>query len=126
MRPSYSLSAHPNVVWELMPAVCEPIGSDWDMLGYFVYISLTSLSHLDNDVPYLPCARLDDDFLYLAYVDWNNVKSRFEFAKMMLGINDCSHLTYSFLQIIPVRACRVKPLGKLYRLHSYRWQTDNF
>ncbi|VDK85141.1 unnamed protein product [Litomosoides sigmodontis] len=30
---------------------------------------------------------------------------------MMLGINDCSHLTYSFLQIIPVRACRVEPLG---------------
>ncbi|KAL3985593.1 hypothetical protein ACH3XW_39235 [Acanthocheilonema viteae] len=95
-----------------VPALCEPIGSDWDMIeGYFVYVCLTSLSHLGSDVPYLPCARLDDDFLYLTYVDWNNVKSRFEVAKMMLGINDCSHLTYSFLQIIPVRACRVEPLG---------------
>ncbi|CAG9540218.1 unnamed protein product [Cercopithifilaria johnstoni] len=95
-----------------VPALCEPVGSDWDMLeGYFVYVCLTSLSHLGSDVPYLPCARLDDDFIYLTYIDWNNVKSRFEVAKMMLGINDCSHLTYSFLQIVPVRACRVEPLG---------------
>ncbi|VDN94425.1 unnamed protein product [Brugia pahangi] len=95
-----------------MPPLCEPVGSDWNMLeGYFVYVCLTSLSHLGSDVPYLPCARLDDDFLYLTYVDWSNVKSRFDFAKMMLGINDCSHLTYSFLQIVPVRACRVEPLG---------------
>uniref|UniRef100_A0A0R3RL09 DAGKc domain-containing protein n=1 Tax=Elaeophora elaphi TaxID=1147741 RepID=A0A0R3RL09_9BILA len=95
-----------------VPALCEPVGSDWDMLeGYFVYVCLTSLSHLGSDVPYLPCARLDDDFLYLTYVDWNNVKSRFEVAKMMLGMNDCSHLIYSFLQIVPVRACRVEPLG---------------
>ncbi|MCP9260774.1 Sphingosine kinase 1 [Dirofilaria immitis] len=71
---------------EQMPALCDPLGSDWNMLeGYFVYICLTSLSHLGSDAPYLPYARLDDDILYLTYVDWKNV--------------------------IPVRACRVEPLG---------------
>uniref|UniRef100_A0A915PWV1 DAGKc domain-containing protein n=1 Tax=Setaria digitata TaxID=48799 RepID=A0A915PWV1_9BILA len=95
-----------------IPALCEPVGSDWDILeGYFVYVCLTSLSHLGSDVPYLPCARLDDDFLYLTYVDWENVNSRITFCRMMLGINNCSHLTYPFLQIIPVRACRIEPLG---------------
>lgn len=30
-----------------MPALCEPVGPDWDMVeGYFVYVCLTSLSHL--------------------------------------------------------------------------------
>uniref|UniRef100_A0A8R1XQV6 DAGKc domain-containing protein n=1 Tax=Onchocerca volvulus TaxID=6282 RepID=A0A8R1XQV6_ONCVO len=30
-----------------MPALCEPVGSDWNILeGYFVYICLASLSHL--------------------------------------------------------------------------------
>ncbi|KAM3716211.1 Sphingosine kinase [Dirofilaria immitis] len=97
---------------EQMPALCDPLGSDWNMLeGYFVYICLTSLSHLGSDAPYLPYARLDDDILYLTYVDWKNVKSRFEIGKMLCGINDCSHLTYPFLQVIPVRACRVEPLG---------------
>ncbi|VDO45827.1 unnamed protein product [Onchocerca flexuosa] len=80
-----------------MPALGEPIGSDWNILE-------------GSDVPYLPCARLDDDFLYLTFIDWKNVKSRFEVSKMMCGISSCSHLTYSFLQVIPVRACRIEPL----------------
>ncbi|VDN84714.1 unnamed protein product [Brugia pahangi] len=49
---------------------------------------------------------MDDNFLYLTYIDWNNVKSR-----LILGINYCSHLTYSFLPIVLVRACCLEPLG---------------
>ncbi|VDM95795.1 unnamed protein product [Thelazia callipaeda] len=95
-----------------VPPLKDPVGSDWVVLeGYFVYVCLANLSHLGSDVPYLPCARLNDEFIYLTFVDWKDFKSQFQFCRMIHCIESCSHLSYPFLKVIPVRACRVEPLN---------------
>uniref|UniRef100_A0A183DPU1 Polyprotein n=1 Tax=Gongylonema pulchrum TaxID=637853 RepID=A0A183DPU1_9BILA len=67
-----------------MPALSESVGTDWVVFeGFFVYVCLISLSHIG---------------MFPAI------------ARMLLSMADCSHLTYPFLKIVPVRACRVEPL----------------
>uniref|UniRef100_A0A7E4V653 DAGKc domain-containing protein n=1 Tax=Panagrellus redivivus TaxID=6233 RepID=A0A7E4V653_PANRE len=92
------------------PSLSSPVPSDWITLdSEYVYIVVSSLSHLGSDVPYLPSCKMEDEVLFLSLVDWRVVQSRYQIARMFIDMDICSHLDYTCLHIIPVHACRIEP-----------------
>ncbi|CAI4231512.1 unnamed protein product [Auanema sp. JU1783] len=95
------------------PKLNEPLGPEWETVeGCWAMVNVTSTSHLGSDLPYMPAAQLDKDIIYLTLLDWNTIKSRFHVADLFIRMNNCIHLSYPCLQIIPVKAVRVEPQTK--------------
>jgi len=86
------------------------VPAEWETIeGEFVFVCLTSMSHIGSDLPYHPSAKLEEEVFYLSFVDWRTLKSRLHMAHLMITIDRCSHLDHRCLQVIPVLACRVEP-----------------
>ncbi|CAJ0582480.1 unnamed protein product, partial [Mesorhabditis spiculigera] len=61
--------------------------------------------------PLHPSSRLDDSFMYLALVEWGTIRNRFQIADLLVRMDGSNHLLNTAFQLIPVRACRIEPIG---------------
>uniref|UniRef100_A0A0K0EIH1 DAGKc domain-containing protein n=1 Tax=Strongyloides stercoralis TaxID=6248 RepID=A0A0K0EIH1_STRER len=96
-----------------IPSIDEtiPIDNKWVTYSEKVTtVSVIKLSHLGSDIPFLPCAKIDEDILYLCICKWEGMKNRFEMGFFLDDICRSNHLKYPFFDIIPVKAARVEPI----------------
>lgn len=96
-----------------VPSINEviPIDNKWVTYSEKVTtVSIVKLSHLGSDIPFLPCAKIDEDVLYLCICKWEGMKNRFEMGFFLDDICRSDHLKYPFFDIIPVKAVRVEPI----------------
>ncbi|KAI1719464.1 diacylglycerol kinase catalytic domain-containing protein [Ditylenchus destructor] len=99
-----------HILNEKVPNLTDPVPRNWEVIdSEFVFVSLTSMSHIGSDLPYTPSARLEEEVFYLSFVDWRTLKTRFHMAHLLITIDRCAHLAHACLQTIPVLACRVEP-----------------
>ncbi|KAE9551487.1 hypothetical protein FO519_005307 [Halicephalobus sp. NKZ332] len=93
-----------------MTSLRDPVPSDWiTVSGEFVYVMVSSASHLGSDLPYMPMTKLEEEILYLTIIDWKVVQNRIQVAGMFVEMDHCAHLDYRCFQVIPVLACRIEP-----------------
>uniref|UniRef100_A0A0N4ZSP5 DAGKc domain-containing protein n=1 Tax=Parastrongyloides trichosuri TaxID=131310 RepID=A0A0N4ZSP5_PARTI len=98
-----------------VPPINEPIplGNKWVTYSEKVTtVSVIKLSHLGSDLPFLPCAKIDEDIIYVCICKWEGMKNRFEMGFFLDDMCRGDHLKYSFFDVIPVRAVRVEPIFK--------------
>uniref|UniRef100_A0A0K0FM94 DAGKc domain-containing protein n=1 Tax=Strongyloides venezuelensis TaxID=75913 RepID=A0A0K0FM94_STRVS len=98
-----------------IPLINDPIPINKRWVTYsekVTTVSVIKLSHLGSDIPFLPCAKIDEDVLYLCICKWEGMKNRFEMGFFLDDICRGNHLKYPFFEIIPVRAVRVEPIFK--------------
>ena len=83
-----------------MNSLQDPVPSDWVTIsGEFVYVMVSSASHLGSDIPYLPMTKLEEEILYLTVIDWKVVQNRFQIAGMFIEMDHCAHLDYRCFQV---------------------------
>ncbi|KAK6048464.1 hypothetical protein COOONC_14031 [Cooperia oncophora] len=68
-----------------------------------------TLSHISNDGPFAPRARMDDDRIYLTYILRNDLANRLDLIKFLTSIESQKHLDLPFVKAIEVTAFRLEP-----------------
>ncbi|KAK6037491.1 hypothetical protein COOONC_25004 [Cooperia oncophora] len=96
-----------------IPPLDQPLDEKWETVeGDWVMANVSTLSHLGSDIPFLPSARLDEATMYITLIDWNTVKTRMHVAHLFVFMESSKHLAHPCMQIIPVKAVRIEPLGE--------------
>uniref|UniRef100_A0A914VUA4 DAGKc domain-containing protein n=1 Tax=Plectus sambesii TaxID=2011161 RepID=A0A914VUA4_9BILA len=81
------------------PSLSDPVPSSWTVMNEdFVLIHAITMSHIGSDGPYMPCAQLDDDRIYLTYVTKRELSNRVSMLKCLADIETSKHLNYDFLK----------------------------
>uniref|UniRef100_A0A7I4Y519 DAGKc domain-containing protein n=1 Tax=Haemonchus contortus TaxID=6289 RepID=A0A7I4Y519_HAECO len=82
-------------------------------VSYDVYAKTVServaLSHISNEGPFAPQARMNDDRIYLTYILRNDVSSKLDLLKFLTSIESHKHLELPFVKAIEVSAFRLEP-----------------
>ncbi|KAK6027256.1 hypothetical protein OSTOST_06714, partial [Ostertagia ostertagi] len=77
----------------------EDIPEDWTKVeDDFVGVYAVTLSHISNDGPFAPQARMDDDRIYLTYILRNDVSNRLDLLKFLTSIESQKHLDLPFVK----------------------------
>ena len=94
--------ADTDVAPSLLPAVGEPVPSEWATLeGDMSLFWAMNVSHAANDAKIAPTARLDDGYFHIVLMQGK--ASRTEYASMMLGIEKGQHVHQPTVQVIKTR-----------------------
>ena len=74
----------------------------------YIGVCLVNAPFLTKDTMFVPHARLDDGAMYLVML--RDTLTRGDLLKMLLKVEDGSHVGIPGLEIIPVQAARIEPL----------------
>nr|CDJ95828.1 sphingosine kinase A-like isoform 2 [Haemonchus contortus] len=90
--------------------VNEEVPEDWTRVeDDFIGIYAVALSHISNEGPFAPQARMNDDRIYLTYILRNDVSSKLDLLKFLTSIESHKHLELPFVKAIEVSAFRLEP-----------------
>lgn len=93
-----------------IPNLNDPVSKEWKVVDdSFTMISCSLQTSLAHDCIMAPESKYDDGYIWLCYIK-NNV-SRLQMAQFLLSLKDGSHRKLPFVNIIPVYAVRIEPLG---------------
>ncbi|XP_050535384.1 sphingosine kinase 1-like isoform X2 [Daktulosphaira vitifoliae] len=93
-----------------IPPLSEPVPLDWEILEEeFVMIHASYLSHISEDLILAPNSKLNDGVIWLLIV--KSGISRASFLQFLLALSTGNHLSFPYVQMIPVNAFRLEPLS---------------
>lgn len=93
---------------ESIPDLSEPVPSSWVTIeDDFVMIHTASQTHLSTSVCFAPDSRLSDGIIWLFYL--TSKVSKKNLLQFLSSLEDSGHIKMPFVNIVPVRAFRLKP-----------------
>lgn len=96
---------------ERVANIDEELPDDWTRVeDEFINVYAVTLSHISNDGPYAPRARMDDDRIYLTYILRKDVPNRLALLKFLTSIETQKHLDLPFVKSLEVSAFRLEAM----------------
>uniref|UniRef100_A0A7E4VG39 DAGKc domain-containing protein n=1 Tax=Panagrellus redivivus TaxID=6233 RepID=A0A7E4VG39_PANRE len=88
----------------------EAVDSKWTVIeGEFLFVYVTSVTHISPGNMYAPSAKLSDDRIQLTYALKKDLPSRFALAKFLDAIESAKHLDFDFVKTVSVTSFRLEP-----------------
>ncbi|KAE9549168.1 hypothetical protein FO519_007616 [Halicephalobus sp. NKZ332] len=89
----------------------DTIPSNWTTIeDEFLFVYVTSVTHISPGNNYNPNAKLKDNRLHLTYALRKDVTSRMSLAKFLDSITTSKHLSFDFCRSVSVTSLRLEPI----------------
>lgn len=93
-----------------LPTLSEPVPDDWVTVeDHFYLVYAINLSLLDPMTLLTPTSEVDDGVMHLVFV--RSTMSRLEMIQWFMATGEGGHIGKTGVDIIPVRAFRIDPIG---------------
>ncbi|TRY71562.1 hypothetical protein TCAL_13065 [Tigriopus californicus] len=95
----------------MLPPLSKPVPDDWTIMEEdFVMVYATNTAFIATLLQPAPQAKMDDGTIWLLII--KKGVSRLEMIRILRGVEQGTHTDFPSVQIVPVSAFRLEPLGK--------------